>query len=82
MALKPKPLALWTAILWAAMQKTGKGFRHHSLKNTGEGLDRRNDKLGEARVLGDDGKHTTIYLPLNECKCERAMRLGNFGVRK
>ena len=77
-SIKPKPLALWIAILWAAMQKTNKGFMHHSLKHTGVDLDRRNDKLSE--VPGEDGK--TIFVARHERKFERDIRLGKLGVRK
>lgn len=40
-----KPNALWRQVLWQAMTKTGHGYRKHSLKHTGKGKDRRNDKL-------------------------------------
>jgi hypothetical protein len=31
-----KPLAVWTEMLWAAMSKTGKGYRRPSGKAAGE----------------------------------------------
>lgn len=39
------------AALWRAMQATGRGYRRHSLRNTGRGEDRRKDKI-EAVELG------------------------------
>lgn len=35
---------VWVATLWAAMVKTGRGYGRHSLRHTGKGDDRREDK--------------------------------------
>ena len=59
----------WIQILWQAMQIRGKGYRRHSLKHTGKGGDRRNDKLRDTA----EGR-----VPFNppEGKLLRAARLG------
>lgn len=41
---------VWVATLWAAMGKTGRGYRRHSLRHTGKGDDRRKDKLGTTKI--------------------------------
>lgn len=38
----------WASMLWQIMNITGKGYKHHSLRNTGKGEDRRQDKLDVA----------------------------------
>jgi hypothetical protein len=43
---EPKFRAMWVSMLWQAMAKTGKGYRRHSLRRTGKGDDRREDKKG------------------------------------
>lgn len=40
----------WAALLWRVMTITGKGYRRHSMRNTGIGKDRRKDKLESARM--------------------------------
>ena len=37
-------LAFWVGFLWEVMSSTGRGYRRFSLRHTGEGSDRRNDK--------------------------------------
>ena len=39
---------LWAAMLWTAMSKSGDGYHRPSLKHTGRGSDRREDKLEPA----------------------------------
>ena len=56
------------------MGKTGKGYRRHSLRHTGEGKDRRNDKLRDT----PDG---LIPFDPPEGKLVRKARLGGIGVR-
>ena len=62
-------MKLWIELLWTAMQKTGKGYHRQSLKRTGKGVDRRNDKLKETL----DG-----FAPFNtpEGKLARKARIG------
>jgi hypothetical protein len=62
-------MKLWIELLWTAMQKTGKGYHRPSLKHTGKGVDRRNDKLKET----NDG-----FVPFTtpEGKLTRKARLG------
>lgn len=67
-------MKLWLAVLWNAMGKTGKGYRRHSLRHTGEGKDRRNDKLRDT----PDG---LIPFDPPEGKLVRKARLGGVGVR-
>jgi hypothetical protein len=64
-----KTMKLWIELLWTAMQKTGKGYHRPSLKHTGKGVDRRNDKLKET----NDG-----FVPFTtpEGKLTRKARLG------
>lgn len=82
-----KRLQAWTALLWSVMDHTGKGYRCHSLKHTGEHADRRNDKLRETteEVLDDSGEKRikTVFVPFlyDESKIERAARLHKLGVR-
>ena len=40
----------WISVLWKAMANTGKGYRRHSLRNTGRGEDRRKDKFGTTKL--------------------------------
>ena len=65
----------WSEMLWRRMTETGKGYKRDSLRNTGKGTDRRNDKLSE------DGK--VIYSRYNqlrpEGKLERKFRLASMG---
>lgn len=56
----------WQEALWGAMQTTGKGYRKYSLKNTGRGMERTQDKL----------EHP------GESKLQRKARLGQLGVRR
>lgn len=70
-------MKLWIEILWAAMHKTGHGYKRHSLRRTGKGLDRRNDKLGESTDA--DGK--VVFVESHENKMQRRARLGTLGVR-
>jgi hypothetical protein len=72
-----KTNALWIELLWKAMHKTGHGYRKYSMGHTGEGLDRRNDKLGES--TDSDGK--VIFVERTESKLQRAARHGVIGVR-
>ena len=37
-------LAFWVGFLWEVMSRAGRGYRRFSLRYTGEGSDRRNDK--------------------------------------
>ena len=37
-------LALWIGLLWEVMTRTGRGYRRFSLRRTGVGDDRRDDK--------------------------------------
>lgn len=37
-------LAFWVGLLWEAMSRTGWGYRRFSLRHTGVGDDRRDDK--------------------------------------
>lgn len=85
---KPRLLTAWVSMLWHAMQVTGKGYKRHSLRNTGRGTDRRSDKLREVRVPSNDLtrpfelviEHTPFNPP--ESKLERAARLGRLGLSK
>jgi hypothetical protein len=43
---EPEFRAIWISKLWQAMAKTGKGYRRPSLRHTGKGDDRREDKKG------------------------------------
>lgn len=47
----------WAAMLMQAMQTTGKGYRRHSLRNTGNDKDRRDDKLEAPK----QSKHFRAY---------------------
>lgn len=82
-----KRLQHWTALLWRVMSTTGKGYRRHSLKHTGQDDDRRNDKLRETteEYLDDKGEKRikTVFVPFlhDESKIERAARLQRLGVR-
>lgn len=82
-----KRLQHWTALLWTVMSRTGKGYRRHSLKHTGEGDDRRNDKMRETTEEYTDDKGEkrikTVFVPFlhDESKIERAARLQRLGVR-
>ena len=60
--------APWIELLWSAMQKSGKGYRKHSLKRTGIGLDRRGDKLKDGAVILEN-------------KLQRKARNGLIGVK-
>lgn len=53
--------AMWVSMLWHAMSVTGKGYRRHSLRNTGKGDDRRKDKLQthDTRLLRQYREHYT-----------------------
>ena len=70
-------MKLWIAILWNAMGKTGNGYKRDSLRHTGKGVDRRNDKLLE--TTDDDGKR--VFVARWESKIARRARLGTLGVR-
>lgn len=84
--MKRKPLAGYVAILWQVMSATGKGYKRHSLRNTGIGEDRRHDKLRELQVTKyDDGKErqTSYFVPFEptESKIQRRARLKTINIR-
>ncbi len=64
----------WSEWLWRTMSNTGKGYKRHSLRNSGKGKDRRADKLGpEGRPIMHGNRP--------ERKLERKVRLGNMYAR-
>ena len=66
MVKQTKFLGEWISMLWHAMAATGNGYKRDSLKRTGRGDDRRNDKLRFAS---------------KESKIQRRARLGRIGAR-
>ena len=53
-------IALWVSAQWEAMARTGKGYRRYKLGHTGNGDDRRPDKLnGESSLLRRYRNHYT-----------------------
>ena len=71
-------LSNWVAHMWKVMAHTGNGYHRPSMKHTGEGTDRRNDKLRETYgVEFDDGgkeRPVTIMVERNETKLQRKFR--------
>jgi len=54
----------WVSMLWNAMRATGKGYKRHSLRNTGRGDDRRKDKLEVQRHHSQDMRRYRVrYSP-------------------
>lgn len=78
---KPKFLAKYVALLWEIMSLTGKGYKQHSLRHTGEGDDRRKDKLKEVYSTNEDGSTRIDHEPFMcpESKIQRAARLQTIG---
>lgn len=68
----------WVSLLWHVMSATGKGYRRHSLKNTGVDDDRRADKL-QVKHNSIGVAYTTPFDP-PESKAERAARQRRLGV--
>lgn len=54
---KPSFIEQWTKMLRDAMSASGKGYRYHSLRNTGKGSDRRGDKVEK-----DDKGNVVVHL--------------------
>lgn len=68
-------LGSWVGMMWRIMGHTGEGYRRHSLKNSGKGLDRRNDKLREVASINEDGEPEIVFLERKEGKMQRKFRL-------
>lgn len=67
-------LARWVSQLWTIMGHTGKGYARPSMKHTGRGLDRRNDKLKEVPSIDEEGKPCVEFVERNESKLQRRFR--------
>jgi hypothetical protein len=84
---KTSRLAGYVSLLWQVMGRTGKGYKRHSLRHTGQDDDRRNDKLRETTKSYVDDKGVervkTVFVPFyrDESKIERAARHLRIGVR-
>ena len=83
MVKQTKFLGEWISMLWHAMAATGNGYKRDSLKRTGRGDDRRNDKLRMVESLDAYEKPKVEYVPFasKESKIQRRARLGRIGAR-
>ena len=75
-------LKSYAAMLWAIMGHTGKGYHRPSVKHTGVGDDRRNDKLKAVEATNEKGEPIVVYVERArpETKFQRACRLERVGL--